>query len=96
MDRGSPVKGLSEIGDAGPPRVATSFHISNDRDPNSTAWWLDVGCVEMSPVGDGVSLSMNEISPVFGWKSGPSRSELPFLDDVASAVSQICIELPLA
>ena len=55
---------MSEIVDAGSPRVAASFHISNDRDPNSTAWWLDVGCVEMSPVGDGVSLSMNEISVV--------------------------------
>ena len=35
---------------------------TNDRDPNSTSWWLDVGCVEMSRVGDGVSSSMNEIS----------------------------------
>ena len=92
MDRGTTFKGFREIVDAGPPRVAASFHISNDRDPNSTAWWLDVGCVEMSPVGDGVSLSMNEISPAFG----PSRSELPFLDDVAPAVSHICIVLPLA
>ena len=38
-----------------PPWVAASFHRSDDRDPNSTAWWLDVGCVEMSPVDDGVS-----------------------------------------
>ena len=44
----APVKELSEIIDAGSPRVAASFHISNDRDPNSTAWWLDVGCVETS------------------------------------------------
>ena len=41
-------KGLSEIVDAGSPRVAASFHTSNDRDSNSTAWWLDVGCVETS------------------------------------------------
>ena len=96
MDKGSPFKGLSEIVDAGSPRVAASFRISNDRDPNSTAWWLDVGCVEMSPVGDGVSLSMNVIRSEFGWKAGSNRSELPFLDDVAPAASHICIVLSLA
>ena len=48
------------------------------------------------PVGDGVSLSMNEISPAFRRKQGSNRSELPFLDDVGPAVSRICIILPLA